>query len=201
MNKKILIMLFTLCLTVMTVSILPIHGEEKIYDSVVRLHVIANSDSNSDQELKLAVRDAILEKSADGFAVCATREEAIAAIESELDAIRRTAKEVVESFGYNYDVSVALGTEEYPTKAYEGFAFPSGSYLSLRVMIGEAAGENWWCVLFPPLCLDAATESNINDAFISVGLTPEEYKIITETDNPKYQVRFKILETFDKIFD
>ena len=90
---------------------------------------------------------------------------------------------------------VELGEEEYPTKNYESFCFPSGSYVSLRVLIGDAEGQNWWCVLFPPLCLSAATDkSSTEDAFIAVGLTQEQYKVITETDDTTYEVRFKILE-------
>ena len=201
MNKKILTLLCALCLVIMTLSLLPIHGEEKIYDSVVRLHVIANSDTDSDQNLKLAVRDAILERYGEELSLCATREEATEKITASIDGIRATALEVIEKSGFDYSVEVSLDLEDYPTRDYESFAFPAGSYLSLRVMLGEASGKNWWCVLFPPLCLDAATKSDPDDAFLSVGLTPEEYRIITETDSPKYQVRFKILETIESIFD
>ena len=86
--------------------------------------------------------------------------------------------------------------EDYPTREYESCAFPAGQYLSLKICLGEAEGQNWWCVLFPPLCLSAATDSSDHeDAFIQVGLTKEQYGIITETEDTKYRVRFKILET------
>lgn len=200
MNKKILTLICAACLLVMTFSLLPVHGEEKIYNSVVRLHVIANSDSEYDQELKLAVRDAILQNFSEELSLCSTRKEAEARILENMDGIRQVAASVVAEWGADYSVGLELDTEDYPTRNYESLAFPSGSYLSLRVMLGDAEGKNWWCVLFPPLCLDAA-RSDPDDAFLSVGLTPEEYRIITETDSPKYQIRFKILEAVDKLFN
>ena len=202
MSKKILILTLTLCLFVMLCGLLPIHGEENIYNTVLRLHVIANSDSDEDQSLKLAVRDAILAESAELFGECGTREEAVKAVGESREEIQRIAEETVAAHGYDHAVNIELSVEEYPTKNYESFCFPAGEYLSLRVEIGEAAGQNWWCVLFPPLCLDAATASgktSAEDAFISVGLNAEEYKIITETDSPKYQIRFKLLETIEGI--
>jgi stage II sporulation protein R len=109
----------------------------------------------------------------------------------------------VNEQGYDYPVSVLLGKEEYPTRSYENCCFPGGTYVSLRVCIGEAEGQNWWCVLFPPLCLSAASandDQSNEDAFISVGLTGEQYRVITETDNVKYRIRFKILESVQGLF-
>ena len=129
-------------------------------------------------------------------AECKTRDEAAVALRGGLDAIEDTAQAVVTSEGYEYDVSVKLCEEEYPTKNYESVCFPSGSYTSLRVQIGEAEGKNWWCVLFPQLCLGVATERN-EEAFVEVGFTPEQYRIVTDTDEPEYEVRFKILEIIE----
>jgi stage II sporulation protein R len=174
---------------------LPIHGEEKIYESVVRLHVLANSDSEEDQSLKLKVRDAILAYTSPKVIDSESREEAITILQNELDEIERVAKDVVSSEGYDYSVEVTLTLEKYPTRNYESMSFPSGEYVSLRVLIGEAEGQNWWCVLFPPLCLSAASERSENEeAFIAVGLNSDQYKIITETEDTKYYLRFKILE-------
>ena len=182
-------------------AILPIHGEEEVYESVIRLHVLANSDSEEDQALKLLVRDAVLFDAQAILQDTKTCEEAEAVLTAHLDQLERTAAECLRQNGSADPVTVTLGEEEYPTRVYENLAFPSGEYLSLRVMIGEAAGQNWWCVLFPPLCLSAATITQTNeDAFISVGLDPEQYKIITETKEPKYEMRFKILEALEDIF-
>ena len=195
MYKRILIATFTIIGLYVLLGFLPIHSEAAIYDNVLRLHVLANSDSSADQALKLEVRDRILEETATLFKDCKTKDEAREAVESNLDKIREVAEQTVREAGYEYGVSVSLGEEEYPTKNYEECCFPAGEYLSLRVMIGEAEGENWWCVLFPPLCLDAAGESR--EGFAEVGLTDEQYSFITETDNPKYKVRFKLLEVIE----
>lgn len=191
-------LLLTLCVFVLCVAVcdvLPIHGEEKIYESVVRLHVLANSDSEYDQKLKLKVRDAILSYVSPLVIDSASREEAIEILSQNLNEIEAIAQNVVYDEGYNYSVELTLTLEEYPTRNYEAMSFPSGVYVSLRVLIGEAEGQNWWCVLFPPLCLSAATEKSANEeAFIAVGLNSDQYKIITESDDVKYQLRFKILE-------
>ena len=202
-TKKLLICTFVILAISIVAGLFPVHGESEIYDTVVRLHVIANSDSESDQALKLLVRDEIIAVVSPAVKNCKNQAEAIAAIEEIKGDIEEAARGVVEREGYDYPVSVELGREHYPTKNYESCAFPEGEYISLRVIIGEGEGQNWWCCLFPPLCLTAATpdgdESN-EDAFISVGLTPEQYKIITENDNPKYKIRFKFLEVFGKLF-
>jgi stage II sporulation protein R len=195
MYKRILIATFTIIGLYVLLGFLPIHSEAAIYDNVLRLHVLANSDSSEDQALKLEVRDRILEETATLFKDCKTKDEAREAVESNLDKIREIAEQTVREAGYEYGVSVSLGEEEYPTKNYEECCFPAGEYLSLRVMIGEAEGENWWCVLFPPLCLDAAGESR--EVFAEVGLTDEQYSFITETDNAQYKVRFKLLEVIE----
>lgn len=195
MYKRILIATFTIIGLYVLLGFLPIHSEAAIYDNVLRLHVLANSDSSEDQALKLEVRDRILEETATLFKNCKSKDEAREAVESNLDKIREIAEQTVREAGYEYGVSVSLGEEEYPTKNYEECCFPAGEYLSLRVMIGEAEGENWWCVLFPPLCIDAAGESR--EVFAEVGLTDEQYSFITETDNPKYKVRFKLLEVIE----
>ena len=195
MYKRILIATFTIIGLYVLLGFLPIHSEAAIYDNVLRLHVLANSDSSADQALKLEVRDRILEETANLFKDCKSKDEAREAVESNLDKIREIAEQTVREAGYEYGVSVRLGEEEYPTKNYEECCFPAGEYLSLRVMIGEAEGENWWCVLFPPLCIDAAGESR--EVFAEVGLTDEQYSFITETDNPKYKVRFKLLEVIE----
>ncbi len=180
------------------VALLPVHGEGEIYDSVLRLHVLANSDSQEDQALKLKVRDRILKEAAPIMEGASTREGAITAISGAIPALTDAARATVIEEGFDYEVRIELCEEEYPTKNYESFCFPSGEYLSLRVLIGDAEGQNWWCVLFPPLCLSAATDTaSAEDAFIAVGLTDDQYKIITETDSTTYQVRFKILETIE----
>ena len=198
MKKSVLILLSALLLLIALLSILPIHSESLIYDEVLRLHVIANSDSDADQELKLLVRDAILEETQKILKNAKSREEAEKIISENSALLENIALETVRKNQFDYPVTLELGREKYPTKNYESCAFPSGEYLSLRIKIGEASGQNWWCVLFPPLCLSAATDK---DAFTSVGITDSQYQIITETDNPKYKIRFKLLESFEQLIN
>ena len=175
---------------------LPVHGEEKIYDSVIRLHVLANSDSEEDQSLKLKVRDTVAALTEELTRAAADIDDAERILRESLELIRSRAQKTLSELGCEYPVSVELGRENYPRKSYDSICFPAGEYRSLRVMIGKAEGQNWWCVLFPQLCLGAATKKQAEDAFVSVGFTPDQYKIITETDEPRYKLRFKLLEVF-----
>ena len=195
MKKKILTVLITLTLLITTLAVLPVHRESEIYSSVLRLHVIANSDSEDDQNLKLLVRDAVLAEAKILLCNVYDRAKAEETIMQNIEILRSVAEKTVLENGYDYPVAIELGKEEYPTKNYESCCFPAGEYTSLRILIGEAAGQNWWCVLFPPLCLSAATDA---DAFASVGITDGQYQIITENENPKYKIRFKILESFSE---
>ena len=199
--RKLLCFFTVMMLTVMLIGILPVHGEEKIYDDVLRLHVIANSDSEEDQALKLKVRDAVLAEVSEILEGCDGFESALGIISTpeSLKVLTEAARATVASEGYDYPVKVTVGKESYPRKNYESLCFPSGTYTSLRVEIGSSEGQNWWCVLFPRLCLGAASKSN-EDSFIAAGFTPEQYKVVTETDEPKYEVKFKILEIFGSFF-
>ena len=200
--KRTLGFMLAALLLVAAFAILPIHGEEEIYDSVIRLHVLANSDSEGDQALKLKVRDAVLEETGALLREASTREEAEAVLEANIEKIRTVAEDTVRKNGSKDVVAVSLGEEDYPTRVYEDLAFPAGEYLSLRVMIGEAAGQNWWCVLFPPLYLSAATtKAEAEETFLAAGLSEEQYRIITDSDNTKYRLRFKILEVAEQLFD
>ncbi len=202
--KKILAFCISVMVIVIMLGLMPIHGEAEVYDSVVRLHVLANSDSEEDQALKLKVRDAVLNEVSEIFEDinCDNINDAINIIEANFDNISCVAERCIACEGYSYEVDITLGEERYPTRNYEQLAFPSGKYVSLQVKIGEGEGKNWWCVLFPPLCLSAATENSLRaeDAMINIGLTGEQYKIITESNNVKYNVRFKLLETIDEVF-
>jgi len=192
-------------------TVLPIRGESGIYDAVVRLHVIASSNSESDQKMKLFVRDRILSECA-GTLVCKENnaEEASLALSEDISFVQQSAERAVRDYcGENgIDevpcVSCEMGREYYPCKSYESLCFPEGEYYSLRITIGEGKGENWWCVLFPPLCFGAVSERSekepSEEEFISVGITGEQYKIISESDSPKYRLRFRILEIIEEWF-
>lgn len=201
--KKLIPVFIVFMSLILILVFFPVHGEEKIYDTVLRLHVIANSDSDEDQALKLKVRDAVIERADVLLSDCANRDDAADRVEEHRSELLSVAEEVVQNEGFDYPISLDLGLEKYPEKSYGSCCFPSGEYLSLRISIGDANGQNWWCVLFPPLCLSAAKaqQKNNEDAFISVGLNKDQYGIITQTDKTTYKVRFKILEVFKNVFD
>ncbi|MBE6601969.1 MAG: stage II sporulation protein R [Ruminococcaceae bacterium] len=202
MNNRLLTVSLILCAILLVVGLMPVHGEAAVYNTVVRLHVLANSDSEEDQTLKLAVRDAVLEVTSPLLTDCKSQDEARAILEAHTGEIQAAAEAVIERAGREDPVTILFGMEDYPTRDYESFCFPEGEYLSLRVCIGEGAGQNWWCCVFPPLCVGSASASKqtAEDAFIRVGLTPSQYKIITESEKPVYRVRFKLLEVFRGLF-
>ncbi|MBQ3040184.1 MAG: stage II sporulation protein R [Clostridia bacterium] len=171
-------------------AVIPTKAECEIYDSCVRLHILANSDSEKDQSLKLKVRDKMLEKISSYE--LKSKGEALSKIEDDKDELIEIAKEVIKENGEEYDVDLEIGVEKYPTRYYEDFSLPAGKYTSVIVKIGEAEGENWWCVLYPPLCTSAAIKAD-KDACIDVGLTKDQYNLITQSSG-KYKVKFKILE-------
>ncbi len=153
--------------------------QEALSGGLVRLHVVANSDSDADQAAKLQMRDRVLALLSPLLADCRTQEEAV-------DIILKQ-KPALEALG---DVAVTLGTEYYPTRDYEGFSLPAGEYLSLRVVIGAGAGHNWWCVVFPPLCTEALAQPD-TDAF---ALLPEDTAGLIAGTGMGYVLRFRVLE-------
>jgi stage II sporulation protein R len=176
-------------------AIIPTANEVEIYDSCVRLHVIANSDSEGDQELKLKVRDALLDKMNENKKN--SKQEALKWLEENKKMLEEISSEEISKNGYTYDAKIEIGIEEYPTRNYEDFSLPAGKYTSVRVIIGEGKGQNWWCVLYPPLCNQGAISYD-EDAYIDVGLTKDQYGLITQSSG-KYKVKFKLLEVASEI--
>lgn len=184
-----------------TMTFLPVHGESALYDAVIRLHVVANSDSEQDQALKMVVRDAVLARASEHLSGCESRAEAEEQLQSILPELELAAAQTLVERGCELPVRVVLGKEEYPTRNYESFSFPAGEYLSLRVLIGQGEGQNFWCVLFPPLCSSVAsvTRERAEDEFIAVGLNKQQYGIITETSDAQYKIRFRLLEVLQPL--
>lgn len=202
MQKRVIIVVLVLTAVLLVIGLFPVHGESEIYDRVVRLHVLANSDSEEDQARKLKVRDAILAVTAPLLEDCTDQADAESRLRAHEEEILSAAHAALIDDGRDEAVSILFGTETYPERTYDSFCFPAGDYLSMRVCIGNAEGQNWWCCLYPPLCLGAATVSKAQaeEEFISVGLTPSQYKIITQTDKPVYRARFKLLELIRDLF-
>lgn len=173
---------------------LPVDQSENLYDSVIRIHVLANSDEKEDQEKKLLVRDRILKFAKMNLSENLSKEEAEKEIQKNLPMIISLAEDTLKKEGSSDSVSAILKREYYPTRQYEDFALPAGEYLSLQVMIGEAKGQNWWCVLFPPICVNSAMEKE--DALAKAGMN--EINVSTVTGKKRYAYRFKILELWEK---
>lgn len=171
--------------------------QQELADSVIRFHVIANSDSGEDQELKLAVRDRVLEQAEAIYPQGATLEEAQDALEEHLAALAEAGQAVVEEQGYDYPVSTSLEECWFPTKEYEGFSLPAGTYTALRVVIGEGEGQNWWCVAFPPLCLGAASET-VETATEAGYFTSDQAALVTG-ESEGYVLKFKGMELLGEL--
>ena len=165
---------------------------EHIRESVLRLHVIANSDVSVDQNLKLAVRDAIINESEEIFGGTVTVDNAVEKITPEINNIKEIAERVVENYGFDYNVDVSIDEEYFETRTYETVTLPAGKYLSLIVRIGEGKGKNWWCVMFPPMCVSAADEEDV----LKTTLSEKEIKLVNS--KPEYEPRFKIIELYEK---
>lgn len=173
-----------------------------IADSVFRLHVIANSDTEEDQNLKYLVRDALIEYMNSISNKCISRKEAISIAESHQDDFYTIAHQIISDNGYNYDVNINIGNFAFPTKNYGDISLPAGYYDALRVEIGNANGQNWWCVMFPPLCfVDVSSGIVPEDSkeTIKNNLPNEEYNLVTNTQNADVKFKFKLLEFFQNI--
>jgi len=184
-------------------ALMPSREDTKLYGNIIRLHVLANSDTDEDQALKLKVRDGVLKEASKLLCGITDRAEAEEILRENLTALERSALSVLTSEGSNYTVSVTLTEESYPTREYGNFALPAWEYTSLRVLIGEAEGQNWWCMLYPSLCIGAekdATAAVIDESeCIEAGLTPSQVKIITGSE-PNVKVKFRILEFIGGLF-
>ena len=165
-----------------------------IRDKMLRMHVVANSDSVEDQNLKLKVRDAVLLKGKEIFDGSVTADEAVEKITPHIDSLEQTAKEVIKNEGFDYDVDVTVQKEYFKTRTYDNsVTLPAGYYTAVKVVIGEGTGKNWWCIMFPPMCLSAAeAECNVDDL-----LNYDENKIVSNGE--KYKFKFKIVEICEEI--
>ena len=174
---------------------MPTEKDVAIYEDTLRLHILANSDSEEDQRLKYEIRDKLLSKYGE-LLKCETSSQDARVRATELkNDIEKDIEEWILESGRDYGCEIDIGTEWYDTREYEDFTLPKGYYTSLRVMLGEAEGKNWWCVMYPPLCLDIATEEMTDDS--ALGYSKEEYALITKDG---YNVKFKILEVFSEAF-
>lgn len=179
----------------------PIDGESELYNNIIRFHVLANSDSQNDQQLKLKVRDRVTEYTTELLSQCRDIESAKKLIFENETAICEIAQKCVYDNGYNYSISTSIGTESYPRRIYGKYTFPAGEYFSLRVKIGEAHGKNWWCVLFPPMCQSGALVEKYDNPqeLLDIGFSDDEINIISENGSVKKEIRFFFLDFLNSL--
>ena len=170
-------------------------GEECsfIRENTLRLHILANSDSPADQALKLKIRDAVLSHSGELFSGCDTRQKMVGAAQEQLSDIQRIAEQTAMHNGYDLPVTVSVTDMFFETRRYDNVLLPAGTYTAVRIELGEAAGKNWWCVLYPPLCVSAA----------QTGFTEEEAQIsdslLQQEELPRYRVRLAVVEWWESL--
>lgn len=180
----------------MLIGALPTEAEGEIYEDTLRLHILANSDSAEDQALKIRVRDYILTEYGGRLRSGGSIDEAKNKIEALLPEIEADVNRKLVEWGYGYTARATLSQEWYETREYEDFTLPAGYYCSLRVIIGGGEGKNWWCVMYPPLCMEMACEDAPYDDGV-INYTKEEFSLIT---SGKYNIKFKILEEVSRVF-
>ena len=168
-------------------------------DSVFRLHVIANSDSKEDQNLKYIVRDSLLAYMNELCKDCSSKEDSLKIANLNKDNFKKIAEETIKNEGFSYDVNIEIGEFDFPTKNYGDISLPAGLYDALKVEIGSAEGHNWWCVMFPPLCFVDISSGTVPDSSKEVlenELSEEEFSLISENDDSAMNFKFKLLELF-----
>ena len=170
--------------------------QDALARKMIRLHVIANSDSAEDQALKLEVRDKVLNFTTNVLQRSTDMEDAQMQLQDALDRIETIAQREIAAQGYDYPVTAQLASAEFPLKEYDGFSLPAGEYMALRLVIGEGAGQNWWCVVYPPLCTAAATD--MPETAIRAGLSGDDVSLITEED-AGYVLKFRSLELWEQL--
>lgn len=169
---------------------------EQLRQSVLRLHILANSDSEEDQRLKLCVRDALLEHSDELFGSSENLEEAESSVQEAMPEIISIAEETLREQGCHSKVTAKLADVTFDERVYENITMPAGKYRALRIEIGEAKGHNWWCVMYPPLCLPAAEDVECRDE--KKYFDDEELDIVYHPK--KYRVRFAVWDKITEFF-
>lgn len=203
MKKYILLLIVSVLFLLLSAYSYVNAVSNNLSNSVFRLHVIANSDSEEDQDLKYKVRDRLIEYMNTLTNDMNSKEEVIEIAKAHLENFKEIAQNVVKENGYNYDVNVEIGNFSFPTKTYGDISFPAGFYDALKVEIGKAEGQNWWCVMFPPLCFVDVTSGVVPEESkenLEENLGDEEYELISDAENDSIlNVKFKIIELFESI--
>lgn len=198
-NLIILFILFTLFF-ILTAYSYATSISEGLADNIFRLHILANSDSEEDQTLKLKVRDSILEYMKSLTSDLSDKQTVINLSRQHTEDLKKIAQKVIKENGYNYPVYIEIGNFYFPTKYYGNISLPAGNYDALKIEIGEAKGQNWWCSLFPPLCFVSVSSGVIDkegEEYLKENLSEEEFEIISNSSS-EIEFKFKIIEMINK---
>jgi stage II sporulation protein R len=174
-----------------------VRTRDNIQSDVLRMHILANSDSNEDQQLKLKVRDKLLECSADIFEGASSLEEMKEKAEEKLEYINGIVEQVISENGFSYGSEAEVVNMEFDAREYGEITMPAGTYDALRITLGEANGHNWWCVMYPPLCIPAAEKAEVDKQEAEDYFSSEEMDMLENPEN--YEIKFKCAEIFEKI--
>ena len=191
MKKYIHLFVAAVILAGMLLSLPFFDSCEALTEDVLRVHILANSDSAADQSLKLSVRDRVLSQCSSYFDDCADKDTAIAVTKAHLSEIEAVASDEIARHGFSYPVHAQIGKTRFDTRYYEDFTMPAGMYDALRLTIGEGEGKNWWCVMYPSLCVGAASKTEMRDK-----LDDGEYEVVT---SDRFDLRFKLVEYWEDI--
>lgn len=191
MKKYIHLLVLALILAGMALTIPFFDSCEELYSDVMRIHILANSDSAADQSLKLAVRDKVLEACSRYYDGCSGKDEALDITRSHIGEIEAAAEREIRRRGFDYPVSARIVTDDFDTRYYGSFTMPAGRYDALRLTIGDGAGKNWWCVMYPSLCVGAASADDMKEE-----LDRGEYRVVT---SDKFDFRFRLVEYFEDV--
>ncbi|MEI3391430.1 MAG: stage II sporulation protein R [Clostridia bacterium] len=201
--KRLIIVLLLLILFIFISAISYVSAvSNNIANGVFRLHVIANSDSPEDQNLKYIVRDELIKYMNTLAKDCTSKQEVIEIAQNNISNFENIAKKTIQDNGFNYNVTVEIGNFDFPTKTYGDITLPAGTYDSLKIKIGKSEGQNWWCVMFPPLCFVDVTTGIVPEESkkeMKEAMPEEEYSLISNTNNSEVNFKFKLIEFFENI--
>ena len=201
--KRLIIVLLLLILFIFISAISYVSAvSNNIANGVFRLHVIANSDSPEDQNLKYIVRDELIKYMNTLAKDCTSKQEVIEIAQNNISNFENIAKKTIKDNGFNYNVTVEIGNFDFPTKTYGDITLPAGTYDSLKIKIGKSEGQNWWCVMFPPLCFVDVTTGIVPEESkkeMKEAMPEEEYSLISNTNNSEVNFKFKLIEFFENI--
>ena len=203
MKKAAIYFIVFICALIIAGTSYADNVQNDIAQNIIRLHIIANSNDDVDQQVKLKVRDGVIACMQEKFNYLSDKADCESIISDNLDYITDTANRILKENGFNYESAAYIGNFNFPTKRYADFILPPGNYEALRIVLGDGNGKNWWCVMFPPLCFIDGENGTVTQAYknyLKENLSSDSYEIIQASDcNADIQFKFKIIELYQSM--